>query len=386
MRPEIELVICCTRPQSSATDARIRALLSKELQWGEVLSYAHEHKVAPVLQERFAALETFAVAPEAQQRLADMTRDLGRNNLADMGEMIWLYGLFENAGISAIPFKGPAFAWLAYKNFAQRSSVDLDFVLPQKNIQAATALLEANGYAPQFIAAEARVGARGAAPGQYAFAPGGRRRYVELHTERTLRYFSRPIDFDELAARALLVTIGGREIRIFSAEDLLVMLCVHGGKHFWERLSWIVDIARLIGARAVNWELLLGIAAKLEAGRALLLGLALARDVAGVELPEPVLRRIRADANIVWLEKKVLEQYEGISNPSVGIFRRATFRLRSSDKFGRGLWQLVRLSLIPTESDREAIHLPGFLSPLYVLVRPFRLLGKYGMGLTRKSN
>jgi precorrin-6B methylase 2 len=42
---------------------------------------------------------------------------------------------------------------------------------------------------------------------------------------------------------------------------------------------------------------------------------------------------------------------------------------------------LARLGLSPTESDRQTIQLPGFLSPLYTLVRPFRLLREYGLGL-----
>lgn len=386
MRPEIELVIRSTQPKSRDSDIRLQALLRENLDWEKVLACAHEHKVEPVLQERFGTLDTSRIAPEQRNRLTEWTRDLGRNNLADLGEMLWLHGLFENAGIPAIPFKGPAFAWLAYKNFAQRSSVDLDFVLPQRCIPAASALLQANGYTPQFGLEEAQLGARSAAPGQYAFAPNGRRRYVELHTERTLRYFSRPIDFEKLASRALSMTIGGREIRVFSAEDLLVMLCVHGGKHFWERLSWIVDIAQLIRAREVNWVLLFQIAAKLECVRSLLLGLCLAHDFAGAELPESVLNRGREDANVQWLEKRILEQYEGGSNPSTGVFQRAAFRLRSSDKLGRGLRQLVRLSFIPTESDRETIRLPGLLAPLYILVRPFRLLGKYGVGIGRKSS
>jgi putative nucleotidyltransferase-like protein len=386
MRPERELVICSTRPKNADTDTRLHALLSQSLDWGEVLAYAHQHKVGPVLQERFGALDPSRIAPEQSRRLVELTRDLGRNNLADMGEMIWLYGLFENAGIPAIPFKGPAFAWLAYRNFAQRSSVDLDFVLPQRSVPAAAALLEANGYAPQFSPAEAQIGENGAAPGQYAFAPTGRRRYVELHSERTLRYFSRPINFDELASRTLRMKIGGREISVFSSEDLLVMLCVHGGKHFWERLSWIVDIAQLIRARDVDWKLLVEIAEKLESMRALLLGLCLAQDLAGAALPEAILKRARGDANVRWLEKKILEQYEGTSDPSAGIFRRAAFRLLSSDKFGQGLRQLIRLSLIPTESDRETIRLPGFLSPLYVVIRPLRLLGKYGLVRRTKSD
>jgi hypothetical protein len=384
MRPELELVICSTRPKNPDTDSRIHTLLSEELNWGEVLACAHQHKVGPVLEERLGKLDPSWIAPERKEQLAELARGLGKNNLADMGEMLWLYDLFEAAGIPAIPFKGPAFAWLAYKNFAHRSAVDLDFVLPQRCIPDASALLQARGYRPDFDPAEAQAGERGPAPGQYAFAPNGKRRYVELHTERTLRYFSRPIDLDELNARAMRVRIGGREIVVFSAEDLLVMMCVHGGKHFWERLSWIVDIARLIQAREVDWHLLLAIAEKLESMRALLLGLDLAHEVAGAALPEPILDRTRNDANVRWLARSVLDQYEGISDPSAGIFRRAAFRLRSCDKFGRGLRQLIRLSLSPTESDRAAIHLPGFLSPLYVVVRPLRLLGKYGLGLVRK--
>jgi hypothetical protein len=385
MRPELELVICSTRPESPDTDSHIHALLSRGLNWGEVLACAHQHKVGPVLQERFGALDESWIGPEQKEQLAGLTRDLGKHNLADMGEMLWLCGLFEAAGIPAIPFKGPAFAWLAYKNFAHRSSVDLDFVLPQRCIPAAAALLQAHGYTPDFSPAEAQVGERGPAPGQYAFAPSGNRRYVELHTPRTLRYFSRPIDLDELNARAIRMKIGGLEIIVFSAEDLLVMLCVHGGKHFWERLSWIVDIAQLIRARKVDWQLVLEIAAKLESRRALLLGLYLAREVAGAELPESILERARNDANVRWLAQKVLEQYEGISDPSAGVFHRAAFRLRSCDKFGRGLRQLIRLSVSPTESDRESIRLPGFLSPLYAFVRPLRLLGKYGLGFMRKQ-
>ena len=385
MRPELELVICSTRPKNPDTDSRIHTLLSEELNWGEVLACAHQHKVGPVLEERLGKLDPSWIAPERKEQLAELARGLGKNNLADMGEMLWLYDLFEAAGIPAIPFKGPAFAWLAYRNFAHRSAVDLDFVVPQRCIPDASALLQAHGYRPDFNPAEAQAGERGPAPGQYAFAPNGKRRYVELHTQRTLRYFSRPIDLDELNARAIRMKIGGREIIVFSAEDLLVMLCVHGGKHFWERLSWIVDIAQLIRAREVDWQLLLEIAAKLESRRALLLGLYLAHEVAGAELPESILGCAGSDANVRWLAQKVLDQYEGISDPSAGVFQRAAFRLRSCDKFGRGLRQLIRLSLSPTESDREAIRLLGFLAPLYAFVRPLRLLGKYGLGFMRKQ-
>ena len=43
-----------------------------------------------------------------------------------------------------------------------------------------------------------------------------------------------------------------------------------------------------------------------------------------------------------------------------------------------GSHQLFRLTVSPTESDRETVRLPGGLSYLYAIVRPFRLLGRYG--------
>jgi hypothetical protein len=384
MRPELALVVCCLRPPSTENDSQLRVLLREKLDWNEVLACAHQHKVGPFVQERLGPLGEPWIAPDQKARLAALSRDLGRNNLAYMGDMLWLCRLFETAGIPVFPFKGPALAWLAYRNFAHRTCVDLDFVLPQRYIPDATSLLQAHGYTPEFSPAEAQAGDRGPAPGQYAFIPGGTRRYVELHTERTFRYFSRPLNLDELNSRAIPLRIGAQNVRVFSVEDLLVMLCVHGAKHFWERLAWIVDIGQLITAREVDWALLLGIAEKMKSTRLLLLGLDLAHEVAGVTLPQPVLERATGDPHVVWLAGKVIEQYSGTSDPSAGVFHRAVFRLRSCDGLRQGLRQLFRLSLSPTEIDRQAVRLPGFLFVLYALVRPFRLLGKYGLGLIRR--
>jgi hypothetical protein len=384
MRPELELVLCSARAKSPESEERMKALLGAGVNWSELLACALEHKLAPALYERFRALDAGWLAQDQRDTLAELARNTGRSNLAFMSEMLRLHGLFEAAQIPAIPFKGPALAWLAYPNFAHRTCVDLDFVVPQRYIPEAMSLLQAHAYTPQFSPIEAQAGQQGPAPGQYAFAPRSNLCFVELHTERTLRYFSRPINLEEMNSRLVHLEIGGKTLRTFSVEDLLVMLCVHGAKHFWERLAWIVDIAQLITAREVDWPLVSEIAAKLESTRLLLLGLYLAHEVVGASLPQSFLENARSDAQVQWLAGKVLDQYEGNSDPSVGVWPRAVFRLRSCDGYWQGLRQLFRLSMSPTESDRQTIQLPGFLSPLYTLVRPFRLLGKYGLGLNRR--
>jgi hypothetical protein len=384
MHPELELIIRAARPKTAENDDRIHALLSAGLKWDEVMACAHQHKLGPLLQERFGTLDATWLSRDQNEKLVAMARDLARDNLVCMGDMLWLSGIFQTAGIPAIPFKGPALAWLAYRSFADRTCVDLDFVLPQRYIPAAAALLQANGYLPQFDPAEAQAGAHGPAPGQYAFVPTGRHLFVELHTERTLRYFSRPIDLDVMFTRLLPLEIGGQSVRTFSVEDLLVMLCVHGAKHFWERLSWIVDISQLITAHDVDWTVLMSVAEKLESTRFLLLGLSLAHTLFDAPLPPDVLERASNEKQVQWLAAKVIGQYEGRADPGASVWSRAIFRMRSSDGVLQGLRQLFRLSLTPTESDRQKIKLPAVLSPLYILLRPLRLVREYGLGLHRR--
>jgi hypothetical protein len=384
MRPELELVLCSARSKSPETVERIRTLFGEGMNWSEILACAIQHKLAPMLWERLASLDGVFLAQDQRETLTQLARSMGRNSLAFTGEMLRLHELFTAAQIAAIPFKGPTLAWLAYPNFAHRTFVDLDFVVPQCSIRQAMSLLRAQGYVPQFNSAEAQVGQSGPAPGQYAFAPGRNYSFVELHTERTLRYFSRPLNLAEMNSRLIRLEIGGRTIRTFSVEDLLVMLCVHGTKHFWERLAYIVDIAQLTRVCEVNWALASELAEKTGSTRKMLLGLYLARELMGASLPESVLERARGDRQVRWLAGEVVDQYAGASDPSVGVWPRAVFRLRSCDGYWQGLRQLFRLSVSPTESDREKIRLPRFTSPLYTLVRPFRLLQEYGLGLSSR--
>jgi hypothetical protein len=299
-------------------------------------------------------------------------------------ELLRLHPLFETAQISAIPFKGPLLAWMAYGNFFRREYSDLDFIIQQKNIPDVVAVLKSAGYVPQFDPRVVHSDSNGIAPGQYAFQSYPQNILVEIHTERTMRYFPTRIDFQELAGRLMTVEIGGQRIRTFSVEDTLVMLCVHGAKHFWERLGWVLDIAKLATTEEVDWALLTRIAAKLESTRVLLLGLYLAHDLFDAPLPDKLLEEIGRDHAVQALARKIYEQYANISDPGGGVLPRVMFRIQSRDGIGQGLRHTWRLAMSPTESDRQKVRLPGWLTPLYRLVRPWRLLRQYGSGLKHK--
>jgi len=140
----------------------------------------------------------------------------------------------------------------------------------------------------------------------------------------------------------------------------------------------------LIGTQEVDWTRLKEIAAKVESTRVLLLGLSLAHDLFDAPLPGQLLEEIGRDPAIPELAEKVGEQYAGISAPAAGALPRALFRIRMRDGIGQGLRHTWRLALSPTESDRQKVRLPLWLTPLYMLVRPWRLLREYGTGLKRR--
>jgi len=384
IRPELAILLCCAsvRTDPAASD-RFRGLLQKGLDWGSVVANANRHRLSAVLFDSIEYAAADLVSVEELRPLRENVHAAGVTSLVLVGELLRVYQLFDNAEISIIPYKGPILATLACGNFARREYSDLDFALPQRLIPRANTLLQEAGCRPLFDPREAHAGENNFAPGQYAFLSVKSDILIELHTERTLRYYPAPFDFQDLTSRLIPVEIAGQTLRTFSVEDTLVILCVHGAKHFWERLSWILDIARLIEARQVDWNLLATIAARMESTRVLQLGLFLAHDLFGCSVPDSVLMAARSDRHVRSLGAQVCEQFAAQSETSLSLWSRSLFRVRSRDQFWQGLRHTLRLGMSPTESDRQTLQLPRYLAPLYVIVRPWRLLREYGLGARR---
>jgi hypothetical protein len=385
LSPERELILCCSRTNlDEATAGRIREILRGPLSWSNVMGTALYHHVEPFLHENLKLAGDGLVPTAWLDNMRDSARKTGGMAVLFFSELLRIYEMFEVEGVPLIPYKGPVLSWLAFGSLTRRRFVDLDFFVPQKHIPHASALLKSGGFEFKFEIPDELMGRSGYVPGQYSFFREATRTQVELHTERTLRYFPVPLNFEKMSQRLVAVELCGRTLRTFSIEDTLMMLCVHGAKHFWERLLWILDIAQLITVQEVDWTLLKEIAAKMKSTRVLLLGLYLAHDLLGASIPQALLQDARSETQVQWLAGMVREQYAGISDPTVGVWPRAVFRIRSRDGIGQGLRHTLRLAMSPTESDRRAVRLPRWLTPLYMLVRPLRLLREYGSGLKRR--
>jgi hypothetical protein len=377
VRPELELLLLCARTRmDTASSSRLRELVAGNLDWSRLAELAEDNGVQPLLYWQLKNNCREDVPQDWMERLQKVFQQNARRNLCLLTELISTLQFLRKNSVLAIPHKGPILAEQAYGNLLLRQFVDLDIVVRQRDIAIVHELMVSSGFQTESFDNNV-----GGIPGQYTFVREAGRLVVEIHTEETLRYFPAPLDLDSMSERMETLTLDGREVQVFSAEQALPLLCVHGSKHFWERLAWICDIAELTQVpRGVDWDAALANAERLGAGRMMLLGLALAQDLLGASLPLEISRRVKADSVAQSLAAQVRRNSFSDFRSQPGLTNRFWFRVRMRGNPWQGLRYVLRLAIAPTEEDWSRAHLHGSLTPIYALLRPFRLLRKYGLG------
>jgi hypothetical protein len=123
---------------------------------------------------------------------------------------------FSKSHIETLLVKGPIVSFLAYGDAAMRSYVDLDLLVRHDDILSAAQQMLALGFEPAFPLAAIRAGK---IPGEYLFRRPGTQRIIELHTERSFRYYPVPLPLADFFARQRLVALDGRDVPVLSLED-----------------------------------------------------------------------------------------------------------------------------------------------------------------------
>jgi hypothetical protein len=369
---EKELLIACARTRVSAEiGERIRELVQPALDWDYLWYEAEENSLTPLLAKHLAEFAPDLVPPKTNELLKKTCRANTVRCLYLTADLIQVLELFRAKGIPAVTYKGPALAAQAYGDVALREFEDVDIVLRQRDLPAAHEIVLGLGYRPKFEWI--------LVPGEYNYRDIERRSMIELHTELTLRHYPVPPNLDEFFQNTVAVNVADREIQTFAPEYLLPMLCIHGSKDFWERFSWIADVSELIQARpSLDWDKTLRVAESIRATRILHLGLALARNVLGAPLPAKISAAVQADTVAQQVAAEVLQRHMQRVFQTLDAAGRFSYRRRMVLGFRQGWKYAVRLSTVPAEEDWMMMRLPRVLAPLYIALRPLRLIRKYG--------
>ncbi|MGH9738220.1 MAG: nucleotidyltransferase domain-containing protein [Candidatus Acidiferrales bacterium] len=378
--PEKQLLVRCsrTRLESQAADD-IRRLLALPLDWNFLLAQAGSNSVTPLLLRSISSVAPDAMPPEQLARLKNHVRAAAVRSLILAAELIRVVAELAAAGIEAIPYKGPVLAAQVYGDIGLREFEDIDLVLRQRDVAGANEVLVRLGFSPLFPPIFVPGDPASLVPGEFNYRDQQSHLTIELHTERTLRHFPAPPDLDDVARRLVPVSLSGHSIRTFGAEDTLVFLCVHGSKDFWERLVWVADVAALLASHPqIDWDRVCAFADEVRARRMLHLGLSLADQLFEVSLPDVILARVRADAVAAAVASQIEQRLLARSSPPLGAGGSFAYRRRMVPGVLAGWRYASRLATAPAADDWHSLRLPRSLAPLYVALRPFRLLRKYG--------
>jgi hypothetical protein len=374
---EHALLLACARLSlAPAEAAQVRRMAAGAIDWELAFALARRHRLIPFLHRH---LRHAPLPPPAAAELAALQREGAHRGLLMAAELRRLVDALRDAGVDALAYKGPALAMQAYGALGMRAFIDLDLLVRPDDVPRALRALSAEGYVPALALSPAQERCFRRVDGDYPLVDREKGVLVELHARVSSERFCMPIATEALMRRAAPVPLGGGEVRTLGDDDLLVVLCVHGAKHRWKRLEWVVALAELLRAGRGDVEAALRLATGERARRTLLLGLSLARRLLDAPLPDGIVARIDADAGLRALADEAearlfgAEGEDGEETPA-----NLLFNLRARDGAADRARYAARWLFAPSPEDWRWARLPDALFPLYRVLRPVRLLLRHG--------
>ncbi len=377
LRSELEFLVMCARAGFAATPVADHSL--EQIDWDPLLRLAQQHGLLPLLGKQFANHD--AVPGHVRSRLADAWRGATERALALTRELLDALQALRAEAIPALPYKGPALAAALYGDVALRQYFDLDLLISRRDVPRAVETLISRGYRSALSAdldqaAYLRWGSEWP-----LFSPGGT--LVEVQWRLAPYYFPVQLEVDDLIERAISAKLGGQDVGSFAPEDQLLVLCVHGGKHRWERLSWACDLAQLVRSRpagGLDWEVVQERAHRFGIERLVRVGLMMAERIVPLELPDKLRRQIACDRSAARLANQaayLTGTEERGQDPDIApgpeYFR---YQLCARERWRDRARFLLRLAFAPGPGEWTLIHLPRAVAPLYRLVRLYRLAAR----------
>jgi hypothetical protein len=283
------------------------------------------------------------------------------------------------ADVESIPFKGPVLSSYLYGDPGLRRSVDIDLLVRKRDIGRATVSLAQLGYhwTKPFTDQYVRRFVRDNCEMELVSAGGD---VIDLGWAITPRYSSIDLPMADVFRRTTSMDIAGERLLTMSLEDLYLALALHAGKHTWERLAWIVDLARLAAASPeLDWPLLSERATQLGAHRLLLLAVCLSELAMGVPIPAELRVEFERDLTAKRLGEELAEALDRVllvTSPELDDSLNVA-QLRMRERPWDRLRYVARIAFTPTSRDWEIVTLPSGLMPLYYPLRMGRLAAKY---------
>lgn len=374
MTPDIQLLINCCKVKPTASDIeQIRTYISKLniQQYSTIFTRARNHAVLPLLYRTLEIHAHDTMPPETITELKQQNRTIIQHNMLMCAELAVLDKMAKAMHINLIPFKGPALAQIAYGDITMRQYSDLDILIQRKDFRALATNMLARGYESlfpieKFSGDKVMFDMNNDCP----FYDNHRQLAIELHWD-FFRKLALPTEYFLPWDEQENVTIYHHTFKTLSHETHLLYQSLHGSKHVWERLGWIVDIDRFIRAiPRLNWDKIITMAKNLGALKMFLLGIGLADRYFQTPLPENIRQKCERSELTPFIDYVESTLIRGGPVPENNLAKFSKI-IKLRDTFYHKTLMLLEFTFRPGINERHTIILPDKFFWFYWLLRPF---------------
>jgi len=373
----LKIIILLSRGHlSSSQIEQLRELFREPIDWDTFYKLAIQHRVFPLVYRNVRKYCSGFVPEEVLEQGKQIFRNNGARNLMMTGYLVRILSLLKEHEIPAMPFKGAVLAMSLYGDSALRSFGDIDVLIPRRYLIKAVNILVTQGFFPTLSLNDQQLLKLSETDNEYPLVHTTSGVTLDLQWEITGGYFPSQIIFEDLFERHRTMVLASEDVSVFSDEDLLFYLCVHGNQHTWKQLDHVCCVAGLINKRpGLDFEAVYLTASKYKGVRMLCIGLLLAQDLLGATVSVQFAKRLQEDLKAVTLVRQIIWNLCSTRQlPTDAVSHRfMKYHLLSMDQPYLAIRYALRLFFMPTRYDWQVWPLPAHFSFLHYMIRPFRL-------------
>jgi len=188
--------------------------------------------------------------------------------------------------------------------------------------------------------------------------------------------FKTDIETINLKENLYEIVISNCKLKAFENEIFILYLAIHGAKHNWERVEWLLDIVKIIQNHTIDWQRTIELMEKTKTEKIFLSSLYLCQNILNLTLPLEVEKLINKP-KILKISKE-LEDYfytnfHSLINQNVATKKISKTQYNLLEGYDNKFSFILSL-FKPTELDFKTIQLPKYTRFLYYMVRPLNIL------------
>ncbi len=371
MTKEQELLLMAISLDWSKVE-RLRQLISDEPDWSSLLRIANRQGILPLFSQRILTAGNGLIPAHIIEQLDQALSSNSQNNLRLTWKLVECIEYLAQHGIECIVLKGPVFALQAFGELGLRQFTDLDILIHEADFPQAYDLLERAGYTVMDKLDDRQKKYQVWSGNQYSFGKQGD--IIEIHWGIAPQENTRPLDPMQMWQGVRSLQVLDKNISAPSEENTILFTCLHGAKHGWRQLKWIVDLAYICKDYPETAILsILDDAKKMGFHRQVCLGLLLAENLVGVKFTQKLNEKINNDYHVQQLAHKVRTELLQFAEKS-SVLRDFEFYMQTRERWREKLHYIFNLIFVPKVPDWQNLKLPEYLYFLYYVYRPLRLI------------